>query len=347
MKEFYIAIAEVYQTVSLASPKVEGNPCGACRTCCTSAAASHKVSDLELATMEWHLGAERVAPFRRYLQREKAVDGTALMENCPMLGPDGCTVHEYRPMSCRLYGHFRAESTPLFEHCVFQGQETVFADHQEHLLTPGQPELTELNLDYLSYFPPTFGAGSIREKPYLEAQTPMEKASELKCLGEFAAARDLLLELRVERDTPNLLLMLAECHEALADYSDAIEVLEAAMKLSPMNPELYTRLGANHLWLGQLEPSAKALQHSLKLASDRRNAQGLMGTVCQLQADLTSARLHLARAVELEDEPGPYRFSLASVLRDLKETQAAREMFLAAQEYSPTRQAAQQALESL
>lgn len=294
--------------------------------------------------MEWHLGKEKVEPFRRYLAREKGVDGSSLIENCPMLGPEGCTIHEFRPMSCRLYGHFRGESSPLFDHCVFVGQETIFPDHQEHLLTPGQPELTELNLDYLSYFPSSGGAQMVRETPYFEAQTPMEKASELKCLGEFAAARDLLLRLRQERDTPNLLLMLAECHEALAEYSEALGVLDAALRLSPNNPELHTRVGANHLWMGQVEASAEALRHSLTLAPDRRNAQGLLGAVYQLQGYLEGAKHHLTLAVALEEEPGPYRFSLASVLRDLEETEASREMFLQALDYEPTRQQAEQAL---
>ena len=46
----------------------------------------------------------------------------------------------------------------------------------------------------------------------------------------------------------------------------------------------------------------------------------------------------------LEDEPGPYRFSLASVLRELGETELSRQLFLAALDYEPTRQQAEQAL---
>lgn len=344
MKHLTAAVGKVYEIVTAATPRVEGNPCGSCRSCCTAEAKSHKVSELELITMEEHLGKDRVAPFRRYLARERGVDGDFLMPTCPMLGPRGCTVHEVRPMACRLYGHFRGESSPLFAHCVFRGQETVFADHQEHLLTPGQPELTELNLEYLSYFPPGYGAQPVRETPRYAAQTPLERASELKCQGGFAAARKLLQELCSSGETPNLLLMLAECHEALGEYLQAVDVLQRAIALRADNPELHTRLGANYLWMGELYASAEALRRSIALASDRRNAQGLMGVVCQLRGDLTTARLHLTRAVELEDEPGPYRFSLANVLLALGEDELSRHMFRRALEYPPTRDQAEQAL---
>ncbi len=293
--------------------------------------------------MEYHLSQEVVAPFRRYLKRETGETGTLLFDKCPLLGSQGCSVHEYRPMSCRLHGHFRSESQSLFEHCVFRGQETVFPDHQEHLLTPGQPQLTELNLEYLSYFP-SEGETPSPVWTAFAPQTPMELASELKWKGEFAEARDLLMKLRQHGDTPNLLLMLLQCHEALGEYQLALDVLFDAINLSPQNPELHTQRGANHLWLGQLEHSQQALQESIALAPDRRNAQGLLGLVFQLQGHLSQAKRHFARAVELESEPGPYRFSLACVLRELGEEEASRSMFFKALDFPPTRESAEQAL---
>ena len=295
--------------------------------------------------MEFHLSQERVAPFRRYLKREKTESGALAFEKCPFLEDRGCTVHEVRPMSCRLYGHFRSQSQTLFEHCVFRGRETVFADHQEHLLTPGQPELTELNLEYLSYFPPE-GEASQDWTPF-EPQTPLELASELKYQGQFAQARDLLQQLREQGENANLLLMLAQCHEALGEYNDALNVLTTAISRSPHNPELHTLRGANHLWLGQLREAEGAFLQSIALAPDRRNVQGLLGLVYQLQGALLPAKQHLARAVELEKEPGPYRFTLASVLRDLGELPESTAMFEQALEFGPTREAAEQALSSL
>lgn len=344
LKEFYVAIAEVYQQVAQAVPSYPGNPCGDCRSCCTSILARHKVSELEFATMAFHLGEKAVEPFRRYLQRERNQQGDLVYTQCPNLGPQGCEIHEFRPMACRLYGHFRSESSELFEHCAFRGLETVLPDDQEHLLTPGQQRLTELNIEYLSYFPSYTATATTQA---LKApQTELERASLLQLNGEYAAAVELLLRLRLDNHAPRVLLMLAECYESLSDYAAALTVLDEAITRSPQNPELYTKKGGNCLWLGKLAEGREALARSLELAPDRRNALGLLGYIHLLEGDFENAADRLGRAVELEDEPGPYRLPLAQAFAALERKEECHTMLLKAREFPPTAEQAQRMLGS-
>ena len=292
--------------------------------------------------MEHHLGREKVTLFRRYLAREQDAKGQLVFRECPNLGPGGCTVHEYRPLSCRLYGHFRGRSTDFFEHCVFRGKETVFPDHQEHLLSPGQARLTELSIEYLSYFPASACGATA---PLKEPQTEVEMASHLLVVGQYAEAVQILQRLTAHERSPNLILMLAEGYEALGDYANAISTLDEAITISPDNPELYSRKGSNLLWSGRLLEARQALEQSLRMAPDRRNAHGLLGFTCQLSGDLSVARHHLCRAVELEDEPGAYRLQLGLVLKALGQYEEARRVLTLAQDYEPTREQATLALQ--
>lgn len=295
--------------------------------------------------MEHHLGVKRVALFRRFLARERDANGRLVFTECPNLGEQGCTIHEFRPLSCRLYGHFRGESADLFEHCVFRGQETVLPDAQEHLLSPGQPKLTELNIEYLTYFPALAAKHPLA--PLKEPQTELETASHLMVIGQYAQAAEKLRKLRVEHSSANIFLMLADCYGHLEDFDNAILTLEEAITGSPDNPELHFRKGSNLFRAGRFPEAREALRHSVCLAPDRRNAQGLLGFLCQLGGDLEAAHRHLTRAVELEDEPGPYRLQLGLVLASLGQSEEAHRMLTLAQDYEPSLEQARLALAQL
>lgn len=295
--------------------------------------------------MEHRLGMETVARFRRFLARETDAKGRLVFQECPNLGDGGCLVHEFRPLSCRLYGHFRAESADFFEHCVFRGGETVFADDKEHLLSPGQIELTELNLEYLTYFPSSSSQGA--DSPFREPQTELELASHLAMRGDYCEAAEILRRLRGEQDSADLIWMLAGCYTSMLDYANATLILDEGIARSPRNPELHFQKGCNLLWAGCLSQARMAFEDSLALAPDGRNAHGLLGLVCRLSGDTASARHHLSRAVHLESEPGPYRLQFGLVLASLGELEEARRLIVLAQDYEPTREQARQALSKL
>lgn len=340
MREFYSAIAEVYEQTAQAIPACEGNPCGSCRSCCTSAIGRHQVGKLELDALAEHMGSARVLEFRRYLERETGPDGSLVYTECPNLGPQGCEIHPYRPLSCRLYGHYRAQSSPLFEHCVFRGTEQVFPDDQERLMSPGNQRLVELTIEYLSYL--SHPVESCETPLLREPQTLLEEASHHQFTGNYPAAIELLLRLRATAFSPNVLHMLAACYDSARDYASARDVWQDAIAASPRNPELHLRKGNTCLQMGDLAAARVALETAVELAPERRNAQGLLGFVCQLSGDLEQARYHLTRAVELEDQPGPFRFQLALVLQSLGRLEESRAMLARAREYPPTEQQARQ-----
>lgn len=341
MKQFYIAVNDLYQEVRLAQPAYQGNPCGSCQSCCTSAIGSHSVGELELATMAFYVGEETVGEFRRYLDREVGDEGRLVYQQCPNLSERGCKVHEHRPLSCRLYGHFRSQSAELFEHCVFRGTETVVPDEDEYLLAPGQQRLADIRADYMTYFPASGStvAVDLERAP----RTPMEQASQLMLLGRHAEAVELLSSMP-EAGSLAGQVMLATGLERLGRYDEAVVVLDRAIAQHPENSELHTLKGGNCLWSGRLQDAVASLSRSVSLASDRRNAWGMLGLALQLTGDLEGACDALIRAVELEEEPGPFRFQLALVLRSLGEEEAARSMLHRACEFGPSRGQAEQAL---
>lgn len=342
--EFAEAVERVYREVSQALPPVEGNPCGSCRSCCTASIGVHRVGPLELAVMEYRLGQEQVARFRDYLARERDEQGGWKIPECPFLGPEGCRVHPFRPLSCRLYGQVRRRSARLFEHCVFVGQERVLPDEQEHLLSPGQVALTALNLEYLSYLGPQTGHSSGR---VAEPQTDTEMASWQMVQGHYQEALALLGALRQASDSVTLMLMEAECLEALGRYQEALEVLEQALAERPRNPELWRRRGANLLWSGQTGPAVAAFQRSLELQPEQLSTRGLLGFAARLDGQWELAEASLRQAVAQEREPSPYRLQWGLVLQHLGRETEAREALELARELPSTREAAEQALELL
>ncbi len=344
MKKFYVAVEELYVSVTEQLPRVEGNPCGDCRSCCSAESMhSHQVGALELAYMRYQIGPERVQEFERYLDREKAGDAL-VYPYCPMLGDSGCSIHPYRPLSCRLYGHYRADNTPIFDHCVFKGREVVVPAEQQKQKMPGAEALTRLALDYAAYFPPRLREGERRSR---QPQTPFERAVEAMAEAEFETALVLLKELVMEDDSALVNQMIGGCYQGMENFTEAARWFRRAIEHSPDNPQLHYRLGSVLFLGGALGEARTALEETLRLEPDRHQAAGMLGFIHLLEKRPAEAEPLLGQAVAAELEPGPYCFQLAVTQHCLGQLDSARKHYEMALRFGPTRADAERPLQAM
>ncbi len=343
VKRYFIEIEQVFAGVTQALPKVEGNPCGECRSCCSVRMKSHRVSRLEFDFLAHHIGDERTSEFRRYIAREKTQDGGFVYENCPLLNEYGCSVHEIRPYSCRLYGHIRNDKTELLSECVFRGSERVVPkEHERHML-PEHPRLIELVTEYNSYFAPPDHEVEQVENPLL--QTELDLAMHYQVSGRYDEARVLIQKMIAEEGERFLLLqMLGETSEALKDYLAAVEAFGKALHFTPENPELHYRLGCNLFWLNRYDEAGEALEEALRIDPQRSRCLGFLGFVRQFQGLFDQAADYYRRAVDTEDKPGLYRFQLGYALEQLGRRDEAQTAYEKALEFEPTEAMARDAL---
>lgn len=347
MKRFYTALAQLYEGVSRQLPPSDGNPCGSCRSCChASNMKSHSVSALEFDTLSFHLGESRVGPFRSYIAREIGADGRLLHEACPFLVEEGCSIHELRPLSCRLYGHYRTEETELMSHCAFRGQETVVPQARQKTMMPGCSELSLLGLEYASYRPPQ----DVTVVTQVRApENDFDRVIEFMAQQEFGRALQLLDdEGDFEGISPGLLAQLtAECHQALENLPQAVFWYSLALRQAPDNPQILYSLGAVHFLQGELPLAEQSLRQSLALNPDGGAALNLLGVVLLMNQRHGEAELTLARSVQIDSSPSLSHFYLGQAQWALEKVEQAIENFRIATDYEPIREQAATALQAL
>lgn len=117
-----------------------GYACHRCRHCCHDMIIP--VDPYEIARLARHLG-ETTTLFRR--TRTEGGEGTCLRHTetgaCVLLGPEGCSVYEDRPLACRIY--------PLALQLEADGTER-WSHHVPHPLSPGDYTVTGTIADYLA-----------------------------------------------------------------------------------------------------------------------------------------------------------------------------------------------------
>lgn len=346
MKKFYTQVTEIYEKVARVLPSFEGNPCGQCKSCCQATYITrHQVSELELATMEQHLGKERVALFRRYIAREQDPSGRLRFEDCPMLDEKGCSIHPYRPMSCRLYGHFRSDDTELISHCVFRGKEMVIPKAELRRHQPGLSELNELAAEYASHFPAqSIETKNLQENPHGDLA---DRASYLLAHQRHREALEILEPLIKQDDSPSVRLLLGLAYDGLGDYAKAAAAYRFALEVSPSNPQLHLYLGSSLYYSGKNQEAKEAFSTAVDLAPEHQMAVGFLGLSNFALGCFDEARRAFARAVQLEDEPSLFRFQLGQACERCGRPDDAVMAYTMALEHSSSREMAQQALSRL
>ena len=301
------------------TPPPAKNACGECKMCCTAAGVNvQRVTDLELALLERHYGAETRGNFQIYAKRVRNAEGY-LFEVCPNYR-GGCQVYEHRPFSCRVFGHYKPAQSRLPEGCVFIGSEREFAREDYYEAVPGARELRRLSREFHMF------TGN-------PAQTPAAESREAPESLVFAGLHkgdvyDRVLSLMAENRIPEAwnLIALAPPEDLLfRHYLEAS--LAGMLDLHPQAYAAYRRLlesvseradlwsfaGFHAFATGRFAEAEECLGKALELDDAQALAHGFTGYLRLQQGDLQAAAAAFARAAELEPENPVYRQRLAQI----------------------------------
>ena len=307
-EEHFQSLERLYSELDEALPSASGNACGRCRECCTRRGASrHNVTALELELIAERVGEERLPAFESYLGRADGV------EVCPYFDEErwGCGIYGVRPFSCRVFGHYRAESTRLPEVCVFTGQEKLFGVERYLQDVPKAAELKELARSFWAYQRPTRAESAERavtegsggeHEPWQGAEgDALDRALVLMAQGQLQQA---LSEFEASDlpSTPYVLYCLSLVFEGLERYSDAITALTAALQQAPECAPLWFRLGCSLYTTGQTQSALKAFEKTLAHDPEHATAHALLGSHCLQHRELEKARTHLEASWKLRPD---------------------------------------------
>jgi tetratricopeptide (TPR) repeat protein len=293
-------LEELYRKLQDALPAAKGNPCGRCRECCTgSGLTAHNVTGLELDHIAARVGTDRLDVFLSFLARDGQVD------LCPYFDEQiwGCGIYAHRPYSCRVFGHYRSDSTALPSVCVFAGQETIFGQTGYYTTVPLAQELRDLVRAYWPFRAHPFELASAPavswSAPLAHAGDALDRALLLMGQGKLQEA---LLEFEAADlpSTPYVLYCLSLVFEGLGRFDDASAALRVAKDDAPECVPLWFRLGCNLFAAGRRSEAEEAFLRTLALDSEHALAEGFLGGYYLSLGRKSLAVEHLRKAYLLE-----------------------------------------------
>ena len=272
------------------------NRCGSCNLCCTARGLSHqRVTDLEIAYLEYHHGSQD--DFRRYITREEP-DRYPV---CPHLSAEGCQVYAHRPFSCRIFGHYRLETTQLPSECVYQGKERVFPRQSYYTDVPGAGELRSLSRDFGLRSPHRQGAnseaGGEETQVGLNLDDPWDRALD-------ALTRQQSCELPPEKADEGTFAVYVRAVKASAegDHQAAYRHYCKLAQDCPLRADFKTFAGFHAFQLGQLGEAEMFWLHSLQQDPLQPMAFAFLGYLASHRQEWQMAADFFAAAAQLEPE---------------------------------------------
>lgn len=269
---------------------------------------------IELEFITDQLGEERIDEFRRFLARDPE---TAL---CPYFDEAawGCGIYEHRPFSCRVFGHYRQETTSLPQVCVFRGQEKIFGAGAYYQAVPQAAELKDL----VRRFWPLARSWKIPEGPMGPDTLPsdmadgdaLDRALTLQARGSLSEALRELDQSDLER-SPYFLYVMGLVLEGMGRYEDAVQALREGLDDAPESATLWFRYGCNLYALGLCDSAESAFRETVALQEGHASAHGMLGAHLLRIRRASEAMRHLRRARELEPDNPVFGRLLENAIR--------------------------------
>lgn len=276
------------------------NECGQCRECCTTKGLSiHSITALELEYIGHRIGTDRLEDFRLFATRSSHIDV------CPYFDEErwGCGIYEARPFSCRVFGHYRSESTALPDVCVYRGQEQIFSNHSYYQSVPKAQELRNLVRMFWPHQTLSWEGqlADFQTVDSLESGDALDQALMLQSQGRSEEALTLLINSEIE-DSPFSLYCVGLMLESQERFQEASLAFKEGLKEAPGCVSLQFRLGCALLSGGEDEVADLAFQSTLDLAPDHVPCLALLGGLRYTQGRMRQARELLEKASVLEPE---------------------------------------------
>ena len=272
---------------------------------------THKVSTMEFDFLEANVGKDKTEKFRRFIARERDDAGELVFTLCPNHDGSGCTVHQYRPYSCRMYGNYRVQGEMLVSHCVFRESVVVLEKKRVKELLPHHGELDELLLNYTLYESSQTTQSLDVPSGVTEFKDIVSFASYHLSREEFALALGPLEEAVKESPDGMSFWFLAQAYEGLGRQDEALTCFEKAIELKPMNPSFHNSYANCLYFAGQRDAAQRAFQKTHELDPERSTVLGLLGTIHAEKGEYKEAIETYEKCLEKERVPSVFRFQLA------------------------------------
>ena len=310
-------LGQVSSELSAADKSI--NACGACQICCTTRGLTqHNVTEMEFALLAERVSSGSSDRFREYIGRDHDLAGNFLHDVCPYYGPregasDGCTAYEFRPFSCRVFGHIREEKTGFPTGCAFAGHEQVIKKSQYYQAVPGAARLRCLWREFqtLVALPPRHGNTShpvfadIEGPLYLNASDPLDRTLAHIAKHRFAEALEELASLDPSVETPARTELWGLALAALDQHGLALVKYQRLLEQVPPRADFLYHAGCAAFLTGDTALAERYWKHSCQLTPLYSPSLGMLGYLSHIQQEWREAVSYFDRAL-LEDEDNPF-----------------------------------------
>ena len=346
------SLEELYLELAARLPVIDGNPCGACRSCCTGGMSGHQVSELELELVRTRMSETCALGFSSYLNRDKAADGGLLHPVCPNYDEEqkGCRIYAVRPFSCRVFGHHLQAGTALPPDCVFESRAAVFAPGEYYVSIPLSSRLRWLTRE-LQLFRPLAAASSggsrATDSDFFNADDPIDRAIRHQLAGNLPAALEELLAARCLEPRSNYLhYSLALLYAMQNRHREALESFREVVLEVP-RADLHAMAAHHCLALGDPRAAEVELLAALELDPRCSMALGMLAYLHLMENQLEKGAAYLERALREEPDNGFFHLRLGLAWIQLGREQEGLAELLEASRLEPSREQAEQLLAKL
>lgn len=318
-------LRDIYGRLDEALPSTAGNPCGGCLGCCSiKNVVMHRIGSMEMEYLSRNVDGERVALFKEYVTQKKDGQGEFMHPICPLYDRDrgGCSAYPYRPMSCRLFGHYFLEGTEAPGECLYRerGKKIKAARYFDEI--PCARDLRELNWEYLSRRPYTthtmkeenkyaerIGMDSLVED--IDLVDVVDKALHLELRGELEQAYRLFREHEQEQsDSPYFYFYFGNLCDEMEKYDEAIASFRKAISLREDNSLFFFRLALDLVVRGEREEAMRLFLKVIELNPENAIALGYLGYLHIIESKPREAAGYLEKSLAIDPEQPFFRFRL-------------------------------------
>jgi tetratricopeptide (TPR) repeat protein len=284
----------------------------------------HRIGSMEMEYLTRNVGNDRVSLFKEYVTQKRDGQGEVVHPICPLYDRDrgGCSAYSYRPMSCRLFGHYFLEGTEAPEECLYKerGKKIKAARYFDEI--PFARDLRELNWEYLSRRPYTTKTmkeeNRYAEKIGLESLVEdidlvdvVDRALHLELKGELEQAYQLFREHEREQGaSPFFYFYFGNLCDEMEKYDEAIECFRHAISLKDDNSLFCFRLALDLVVRGEREEALGWFLKVIELNPENAIALGYLGYLHLIDAKPRDAAGYLEKSLAIDSEQPFFRFRL-------------------------------------
>jgi tetratricopeptide (TPR) repeat protein len=321
----------------------------------------HRIGTMEMEHLSRNIGKEKVDLFKEYITRKKNEEGAFIIPVCPLYDKSagGCGVYPFRPLSCRIFGHFFLEGTVLPEDCVYREKGKWINASRYFEEIPFTKEFRALIREFLSKRPYTtqsmkeeirfaegFGLESIVED--IDFVDVIDRALHLELKGEYQKAYELFRAHEEENsDSPYYYFYFGNLCDEMEKYAEAIACFRKAISLKNDDSLFHFRLALDLVVSGVHQEAYDEFRKVIELNPENAMAMGYLGYLLLIARKPHEACGYLEKAVAIDPHQQFFTFRLGLAYLGMGKGDEAEALFLKVKDFPPVAQDVSRLLEDI